>query len=120
VVNPLLLSVMGGTAAAHSATALYDVALATEKREVRPIEQHIHSFPEVLPLSGITSTGYLYADEVRAALRGGRGPDDWKLLPRDWPLSAAYLAGLDVVTGAGVVLPYAEELRRCSRAQRSS
>ncbi|MGP4048247.1 diguanylate cyclase [Streptomyces sp. 2A115] len=119
-VNPLVLSVMGGSAAAHSATALYDVTLATEKREVRPIEQHIHSFLEVLPLAGIAFTGCLYADEVRAALRGGRRPDDWKLLPKDRPLSAGYLAGLGVVIGAGVVLPYAEELRRCVRARRAS
>jgi hypothetical protein len=48
---------MGGAAAAHSATALYDVTLATHKREVRPIEQHIHSFLEVLPLAGIAFTG---------------------------------------------------------------
>ncbi|WP_192583114.1 diguanylate cyclase [Streptomyces albicerus] len=119
-INPLVLSVMGGAAAAHSATALYDVTLATHKREVRPIEQHIHSFLEVLPLAGIAFTGCLHADEVRATLRGGRGPDDWKLLPKNRPLSAAYLAGLGAVIGAGVVLPYAEELRRCIRAERSS
>jgi hypothetical protein len=64
---------MGGAAAAHSATALYDVTLATHKREVRPIEQHIHSFLEVLPLAGIAFTGCLHADEVRATLRGGLG-----------------------------------------------
>jgi hypothetical protein len=119
-INPLVLSVMGGAAAAHSATALYDVTLAVEEREVRPVEQHIHSFLEVLPLSGLAFTACLHSDEVRATLRGGHGPYDWRLLPKDRPLSAAYLAGLGVVIGAGVVLPYAEELRRCVRAQRSS
>lgn len=119
-INPLVLSVMGGAAVAHGATALYDVTLATEKREVRPVEQHIHSFLEVLPLSGLAFIGCLHADQVRATLRGGPGRDDWKLLPKDRPLSTPYLLGLGVVIGAGVALPYAEELRRCIRAQRSS
>ncbi|WP_338058680.1 hypothetical protein [Streptomyces mangrovisoli] len=34
-VNPLVLSVMGGAALAHGATALYDVSLAVGEREVR-------------------------------------------------------------------------------------
>ncbi|MFF2147014.1 hypothetical protein [Kitasatospora sp. NPDC058190] len=46
---------MTGAALAHGATALWDVALATGEREVTPIEQHIHSFLEVLPLP----VGYL-------------------------------------------------------------
>ena len=64
--------------------------------------------------------GCLHADQVRATLRGGPGRDDWKLLPKERPLSAPYLLGLGVVIGAGVALPYAEELRRCVRAQRAS
>ncbi|MFC5146764.1 diguanylate cyclase [Streptomyces aureoversilis] len=117
-INPLVLSVMGGAALAHGATALYDVSLATKKREVHPVEQHIHSFLEVLPLSAMAFTACLHADEVRAALRGGRGKHDWALLPKDRPLSAKYLAGLGVAIGAGVILPYAEEMSRCLRARR--
>ncbi|NJP79347.1 diguanylate cyclase, partial [Streptomyces sp. AA8] len=117
-INPLVLSVMGGAAVAHGATALYDVSLATKKREVHPVEQHIHSFLEVLPLSAMAFTACLHADEVRAALRGGRGRRDWVLLPKDRPLSAKYLAGLGVAIGAGVILPYAEEMSRCLRARR--
>ncbi|MFI2352999.1 diguanylate cyclase [Streptomyces sp. NPDC019443] len=119
-VNPLVLSVMGGAALAHGATALYDVSLATEDREVRPVEQHIHSFLEVLPLSAMAFTACLHADEVRALLRGGRGSQDWKLLPKDRPLSAKYLAALGVIIGAGVILPYAEEMTRCLRARRKA
>ncbi|QLE75394.1 diguanylate cyclase [Streptomyces rectiverticillatus] len=117
-INPLVLSVMGGAALAHGATALYDVSLATKKREVHPVEQHIHSFLEVLPLSAMAFTACLHADEVRAALRGGRGRRDWALLPKDRPLPAKYLAGLGVAIGAGVILPYAEEMSRCLRARR--
>jgi hypothetical protein len=115
-VNPLVLSVMGGAALAHGATAVLDVSLAVGEREVRPIEQHIHSFLEVLPLTALAFTACLHADQVRATLRGGPGPRDWRLLPKEHPLPAAYLAALAGVVVAGVAVPYAEELRRCLRA----
>ncbi|MDP9612144.1 MULTISPECIES: hypothetical protein [Streptomyces] len=117
-VNPLVLSVMGGAAIAHGATALWDVSLATGEREVRPVEQHIHSFLEVLPLSAMAFTCCLHWEQVRAALRGGDRPEDWKLLPKENPLPARYLAAIGLGIGAFVVLPYAEEMKRCVRAAR--
>ncbi|MFF5585875.1 diguanylate cyclase [Streptomyces hygroscopicus] len=117
-VNPLVLSVMGGAAIAHGATALWDVSLATGEREVGPVEQHIHSFLEVLPLSAMAFTCCLHWEQVRAALRGGDRPEDWKLLPKENPLPARYLAAIGLGIGAFVVLPYAEEMKRCVRAAR--
>ncbi|MFJ8537213.1 diguanylate cyclase [Streptomyces sp. NPDC093591] len=116
-VNPLVLTTMGASAVAHGATALYDVSLATGEREVRPVEQHIHSFLEVLPLTALAFTACLHPEQVRSTLRGGPHPQDWRLLPKERPPSAAYLAGLAAVIGLGVVVPYAEELRRCLRAR---
>ncbi|MEU1072996.1 MULTISPECIES: diguanylate cyclase [unclassified Streptomyces] len=117
-INPLVLSTMGGAALAHGATALYDVSLAIKEREVRPIEQHIHSFLEVLPLTAMAFTACLHPEAVKATLRGGPGPDDWKLLPKDRPLPVGYLAALAATITVGVALPYAEEIRRCLRARR--
>ncbi|WP_369170892.1 diguanylate cyclase [Streptomyces sp. R28] len=116
-VNPLVLTTMGASALAHGATALYDVSLATGEREIRPVEQHIHSFLEVLPLTALAFTACLHPDQVRSTLRGGSHPQDWRLLPKERPLSAGYLAGLAGVIGLGVALPYAEELLRCLRAR---
>ncbi|WP_336054539.1 diguanylate cyclase [Streptomyces sp. CA2R101] len=118
-VNPLVLSVMGGAAVVHGATALWDVSLATDEREIRPVEQHIHSFLEVLPLAAMAFTCCLHADQVRAALRGRTKPEDWKLLPKEHPLSVKYLAGLGLAIGACVALPYAEEMTRCVRTART-
>ncbi|MEU8890434.1 diguanylate cyclase [Streptomyces sp. NPDC048442] len=117
-VNPLVLSLMGGAAVAHGATALWDVSLATDKREVRPVEQHIHSFLEVLPLTAAAFTTCLHWDQVREALRGGGRADDWKLVPKQRPLSAGYLGAIAAGVGLCVVLPYAEEMIRCVRARR--
>ncbi|MFH9087226.1 MULTISPECIES: diguanylate cyclase [unclassified Streptomyces] len=120
-VNPLLLSVQLGAAAVHEATALWDVRTAVHSdREVKPVEQHIHSFLESLPFGGLASLMCLHADQVRSLLRGGRGdPDAWRLVPRRRPLSAGYLAGIGLAIGACVLLPYGEELVRCRRAARA-
>jgi hypothetical protein len=117
-VNPLVLSLMGGAALAHGATALWDVSLATDKREVGPVEQHIHSFLEVLPLTAAAFTTCLHWDQVREVTKGVGRTDDWKLLPKQRPLSARYLAAIGAGVGLCVVLPYAEEMIRCVRARR--
>ncbi|MDQ0597788.1 hypothetical protein QF037_002133 [Streptomyces canus] len=119
-VNPALLAVQLGGAAVHEATALWDVRTAVDSgREVRPIEQHIHSFLESLPFGALASLMCLHADQVKSLLRGGRGdPDAWRLVPRRRPLSRAYLAGVAAAIGSCVLLPYGEELLRCRRAAR--
>lgn len=119
-INPLLLSVQLGATAAHEATALWDVRTAVRsERDVKPLEQHIHSFLESLPFGALASLMCLHADQVRSLVRGGRGdPDAWRLLPRRRPLSPGYLAGIGLAVGLCVVLPYGEELLRCRRAAR--
>ncbi|MHC3468866.1 diguanylate cyclase [Streptomyces sp. 7R007] len=119
-INPLLLTVQLGGAAVHEATALWDVRTAVESdREVKPIEQHIHSFLESLPFGALASLMCLHADQVRSLLRGGAGdPDAWRLVRRRRPLSRGYLAGITAAIGTCVLLPYGEELLRCLRASR--
>ncbi|MFF4399010.1 diguanylate cyclase [Streptomyces sp. NPDC001480] len=120
-VNPLLLSVQLGAAAVHEATALWDVRTAVDSdREVKPVEQHIHSFLESLPFAGLSALMCLHADQLRSLLRGGRGdPDAWRLVRRRRPLSPGYLAAVGAAIGACVLLPYGEELLRCRRAARA-
>jgi hypothetical protein len=120
-INPLLLSVQLGGAAVHEATALWDVRTAVRsEREVRPIEQHIHSFLESLPFAALASLMCLHSDQVTSLLNGGRSdPDAWRLVPRRRPLSRGYLAGIAAAIGTCVLLPYGEELLRCRRAARA-
>ncbi|MFF7160220.1 diguanylate cyclase [Streptomyces sp. NPDC008086] len=119
-VNPPLLSVQPGATAAHEATALWDVRTAVDSdREVRPVEQHIHSFLESLPFGALSALMCRHADQVKSLVRGGRGdPDAWRLVPRRRPLSRGCLAGIGVAIGACVLLPYGEELWRFRRARR--
>lgn len=115
-INPLVLTTMYAAAGVHAATALWDVQVATEDREVHPMEQHIHSFLEVLPLTAIAFLSCLHWDQVRAIT--GNGPDRWKLLPKQERLSGGYVASIAAAVGVFIVLPYGEELLRCIRAQR--
>ncbi|MFJ5774614.1 diguanylate cyclase [Streptomyces sp. NPDC093094] len=117
-INPLVLSLMGGAAVLHGATALWDVSLAVDKREVRPLEQHIHSFLEVLPLTAAAFTTCLHWDQAREVFRSGGQGRNWKLLPKERPLPAGYLTAIGAGVGLCVVLPYAEEMVRCLRARR--
>ncbi|MCT9144738.1 diguanylate cyclase [Streptomyces violarus] len=121
-VNPLLLSVQLGGATVHEATALWDVRTAVKsEREVKPIEQHIHSFLESLPFGALAALMCLHADQVKSLLRGGEGdPDAWRLVPRRRPLSRGYLAGIAAAIGTCVLLPYGEELLRCVRTGRKN
>ncbi|MBK3564813.1 diguanylate cyclase [Streptomyces sp. MBT62] len=120
-VNPLLLAVQLGGATVHEATALWDVRTAVRsEREVKPIEQHIHSFLESLPFAALTSLMCLHSDQVKSLLDGGRSdPNAWRLVPRERLLSRGYLAGIAAGIGACVLLPYGEELLRCRRAART-
>lgn len=118
-INPLVLLVIAGAIGAHEATALWDVRTAQHGgREVRPIEQHIHSFLESLPFMGATALGCLHWDEVRALVAGPRRPGAWRLRRKHDPLPAGYLAGIAAAILGLIAVPYGEELLRCARYER--
>ncbi|MFL5265921.1 MAG: hypothetical protein ACJ8AH_04880 [Stellaceae bacterium] len=54
-VNAGIILLMIGSFLVHEATALWDVSHATTAREVTPIEQHVHSFLEMIPLMAIVA-----------------------------------------------------------------
>ncbi|MFD0273099.1 diguanylate cyclase [Kitasatospora sp. NPDC127111] len=116
-INPLVLATMAGAALVHGATAVWDVTLASGEREITPIEQHVHSFLEVLPLTAVAFTACLHWDQVRSLLRGGDSRRSWRLHPKPRPLPAGYLAGFAAAVTVFIALPYGEELLRCARAQ---
>src|SRR3954470_24802507 len=50
-INALIFALMIVAFLAHEATALWDVSFAVKYRHVSPIEQHVHSFLEMMPLT---------------------------------------------------------------------
>jgi hypothetical protein len=117
-VNAGVLLTSFAAVGAHSATAYWDQSYAEERRRVTPIEQHIHSLLEVVPLM---ATGFLTAlhwDQARALVGKDRSRPRFALRPkRRDPLSTSTRIGLVAAFTVVGFLPYAEELWRCWRVR---
>ncbi|MYW94177.1 diguanylate cyclase/phosphodiesterase [Amycolatopsis rubida] len=115
-INPLVLTIMAATIAAHEATALWDVKTAVDSsREVTPIEQHIHSFLESLPFMGTAAIACLHWKDARELLHAGDRRGAWRLQLKRHRLPGGYLAAIAAAVGGLIAVPYGEELRRCVR-----
>jgi hypothetical protein len=103
---------------AHSATAYWDQSYAEQRRRVTPIEQHLHSLLEVVPLM---ATGFLTAlhwDQARTLIGKDRHKRRFALrLKRHDPLPVSTKVGLIAALAVFGALPYGEELWRCWRAK---
>ena len=114
--NAGVLAAAVGSLCAHQVTAYADVAYAQSRRHVSPGEQQVHSLLEVVPMAATALLATLHWDQALSLVgRGGHRPD-FRLRPKERPLSprvkAATIAGV-VMFGA---VPYAEEMLRCLRA----
>ncbi|TGS50197.1 diguanylate cyclase, partial [bacterium M00.F.Ca.ET.179.01.1.1] len=72
-VNALVIAVMIVAFFVHEATAMWDVRYATTARTVGPIEQHVHSFLEMIPLMGLVIVVALHWRQFLALF--GAGPE---------------------------------------------
>jgi hypothetical protein len=117
-INPLVLAVMAGAALVHEGTAIWDVQTAVDGgREVRPAEQHVHSFLESLPFGAVAAIGCLHWPQVRRLAAGADRRAAWSLRAKRPALSRRYRAGVLGAVAGLIALPYAEELLRCARAE---
>jgi hypothetical protein len=114
-INALVLVTMMAGVVVHEGVSYWDVRYSRRLRDVPAIEQHTHSFLEMLPLMGTSMAICLKPKQFAAIFGRGDEPARWKLAPKDPPLTARYIAGVLACVGAFVVLPYAEEMLRCYR-----
>ena len=75
----------------HDMTALWDVSYAVTLRDVRPIEQHVHSFLEMVPLMAVAFVCVLHWPQVLALFGIGRKKVDWSLRLKSRPLPWRYV-----------------------------
>jgi hypothetical protein len=114
-INAPVLAMMIAAFFAHEATAMWDVSYAVTRRKVTPIEQHVHSFLEMLPLMATSFIIVLHWPKFLELL-GLVGKRDMRIRLKREPLPVAYTV---VALGAVVLLemlPYLEEVRRDWRA----
>jgi hypothetical protein len=94
----------------HQATAMWDVHYAAATREVRPIEQHVHSVLEMMPLTGLLLVVALHWQAFIALF--GFAPLSFAIVPKAEPLPWMYIFSVLGLTLVFEVLPYFEELFR--------
>ena len=109
-INTAIVGLMIVCLILHEATAIWDLRLATRMREVAPVEQHVHSVLEMLPLTALLMVIALHWDAF-AGLFGFAEPD-FNFRPKAQPLPWAYVTTLLAVTFLFEILPYGEELVR--------
>jgi hypothetical protein len=100
----------------HQATAMWDVHYANATREVKPIEQHIHSVLEMMPLTGLLMVVALHWQEFIALF--GFAPARFEIVLKAEPLPWFYIVSMLSLTLLFEVLPYLEELLRGLRHRR--
>ncbi|KDD23101.1 hypothetical protein [Bordetella bronchiseptica] len=117
-INALVFLVMLAAFVLHEGTALWDVSYAQSRRRITPLEQHVHSFLELLPLMAGTLVALLNWPAFLSLFGLGDQPADWSPRWKAEPLPLGYVAA---ILGAALLLealPYAEELWRGLRARR--
>lgn len=117
-INALIIGLMIVAFLVHEATALWDVRYATTARTVTPIEQHVHSYLEVIPLMGIFIIVSRHWEQFLALFGAGPEPARFDLAWKSEQLPLAYLITLLLANVLLVILPYVEELIRGLRANR--
>ncbi|MET3594536.1 hypothetical protein ABID26_003944 [Mesorhizobium shonense] len=115
-INSLVIAVMMIVFVVHEATAIWDVRYATTARTVSPIEQHVHSFLEMIPLMGLVSVISLHWGQFLALF--GVGPEEarFDLIWKQQQLPVAYIVTVMAVILLFELLPYLEEFFRGLRA----
>ncbi len=114
-INALVIAVMIVCLLLHEATAIWDISYASATREVKPIEQHIHSFLEMLPLMGLLMVAVRHWDQFAALF--GFGIPRFELTAKSSPLPWLYISSVLGCVLLFEVLPYGEEFLRTWRGR---
>lgn len=98
----------------HDLTALWDVSYAVTGRWISPIEQHVHSFLEMVPLMALLLVIARHWGQFLALFGVGEEPS-FELAWKQEALPVGYIVTVLVLIVVFELAPYAEELWRCVR-----
>ncbi len=118
-INALVLALMMAGLVTHEGLTYWDVRYARHRRDVLAIEQHTHSFLEMLPFMATSMVVCLKPKQFAAMFGRGDEPARWNLAPKRPPLTFRYVATVLAAVAAFIAVPYAEEFVRCYRVDRT-
>ena len=118
-INSLVLGILIACVLAHTLTALWDATYTEKRRYISPLEQHVHSHLEYIPLVAVAIVVLLHWEVFLGLVGAGPHERAWELHLKEHPLPAAYVAAvlITVFLVQGALLT--EEAARCWRAQRA-
>ncbi|WP_394517407.1 diguanylate cyclase [Pantoea sp. SGAir0175] len=119
-VNALIIALMIVLFFCHEATALWDVSYAVKSRKVTPVEQHIHSFLEMVPLMALLLVISRHWPQFLALFGAGNEAPRFTLTLRADPLPQGYIIGVLCAIVVFELLPYLEEYLRTQRAKKNA
>jgi hypothetical protein len=96
----------------HEATAMWDVSYAVTARNVSPLEQHVHSFLEMIPLMGLLLIVPRHWQQFLSLFGIGDEPARFDLAWKREALPTLYVATIFTIILLFELLPYLEELAR--------
>jgi hypothetical protein len=117
-INSFVLLLMVICFLLHEATALWDLSYASSTREITALEQHVHSFLEMLPLMGLTLVAILNWGQFLALFGLGNERPDFGISFRTGEPSWSYVLTMLGLVLVFELLPYLEELARGIKASR--
>ena len=115
-INAGIIAVMIVAFFIHEATALWDVSYAVTARDVTPIEQHVHSFLEMIPLMAILFVVSRHWDQFLALFGFGVEAPRFDLAWKEPPLPKTYVLSVMAAILLFELIPYIEEFLRGLRA----
>lgn len=110
-INALVLAVMLIGLGLHEITGLWDLHYAYSKRNIKPLEQYIHSFQERIPMVAFAIVSLLHWDQF-IALFSSIDKASYVLEWKHHPLPISYIVSVIVLAILIEVLPFAEEFWR--------
>jgi len=104
----------------HHAVAFVDVRYANATRQVAPVEQMVHSFLEIMPITAFLLASAISFAQFEALFGFGGASVDFAFHLRRPTLPIWYIAGVLTTAFLFNLVPYVEELLRCIRDQPKS
>ncbi|HEU5047257.1 MAG TPA: hypothetical protein VFT64_05365 [Rickettsiales bacterium] len=112
-INALVLAFMLVLLMLHELTAIWDLEYADPRRKITTLEQHTHSFLEVLPFMAFSLLCCIYWEQFSALIGTGDATADFSLHWKRHALPQFYVIAVLVCAALIDMGVYIEELYRC-------